>query len=111
MVILVSNGDVNRRKFGQLHMILYPCAQNPFPVNDVAGSIDGPVRVDVRGPPASLPTAQSIAAGGDRGYIIPVGAQHPEVVRLRLRRRQLQWGQSVGIGGAGGLLFLAKTFA
>ena len=111
MIILVSDGDVNRRKLWQLQMILNPCAQDPFPVHDVAGTIDGPVRVDVRGPPASLPAAKSVAAGRDRGYVVTVGSQHPEVVRLRLRSGHLQRGQPVGIGGAGGLLLLAKTCA
>ena len=111
MIILVGNGDVDGGELRQFQMILHPGAQDPLPMHDVSGAIDRPVGVDIRGPAATLPSAQGITAGSDHGHIVARAGHHPEVVRLRLGYGKLHRSQSVGIGGAGGLLLLTEARA
>ena len=64
-------------------MILHPGAQNSFPMDHVAGAVNGTVGVDIGGPTAALPTAERVAAGGDGSHVVAVRGQYPEVVGER----------------------------
>ena len=80
VILLIGDTDVEGGSLRQLEVVFGARAEQRFPVDGVAGAVDGAVGVDVRGPLAGAGVVEGPGHGRDGRELTAGGGDDPEAV-------------------------------